>query len=108
MYGWGIALSYASVALIAPDSAGALTSRALVSALVMVGALVGWAALRDLGAERSRDGVTALAREHGVGSGALGMARGAAVLLRLLKTVGAPVLTLVLLTASAGLWQGVP
>jgi len=108
MYGWGIALSYASLALLAPASAGALTSRALVSALLLVGALVAWAALRDLGAERTHDGVTALAREHGIGHGVLGLARGAAVLLRLLKTVGAPILALVLVTGSAGLWRGAP
>jgi hypothetical protein len=108
MYGWGIALSYASLALLAPGSAGALTSRALASALLLVGALVAWAALRDLGAGRARDGVTALAREHGIGHGALRLARGAAVLLRLLKTVGAPILALMLVTGSAGLWRGAP
>jgi ABC-type thiamine transport system ATPase subunit len=65
LYGIGIAVSYAVVALIAPMSALELTRRALVTAVVVVGALVGLAGLRDASAERSLDAVTALLREHG-------------------------------------------
>ncbi len=107
-YGWGIAVSYAALALVAPGSAATLTWRALVSALTVVGTLVAWASLRDLGRGRMKDGVTALAREHGIGRGALGLARAAAFFLRLLKTVGAPVGALALVALAASLGQGAP
>jgi len=90
LYGFGIAVSYALVALIAPVSALELTRRALVTAVVVVGALVGVAGLRDAGAERSLDAVTALVREHGVSARALRFARALALVLRLLKAAVAP------------------
>jgi hypothetical protein len=105
-YGWGIAVSYAVLAFMAPGSAATLTWRALGSALAVVGTLVAWTALRDLGADRTKDGVTALAREQGIAPGALGLARAAAVLLRLLKTVGAPILLLSLVALAASLGRG--
>jgi hypothetical protein len=107
-YGWGIAVSYGAIVLFAPGSAAALTERALLSALAVVGALVAWAGLRDVGATRTKDGVTALAHEHGFERRALRWARAAAVLLRLLKTVGAPMLALALVALAAGMSRGAP
>jgi hypothetical protein len=108
LYGWGIAVSYAVVALLAPGSAAALTWRALLSALTVVGALVAWASLRDLGAGRTKDGVSALACEHGIGRETLLLARAGAFFLRLLKTVAAPVAALSLVALAASLGQGAP
>jgi hypothetical protein len=107
-YGWGIAVSYAAVVLFAPGSAAALAERALSSALGVVGVLVAWASLRDAGAARTTDGVTALAHEHGFDQRALRRARAAAVLLRLLKTVAIPMTALALIALAVGFSQGEP
>jgi hypothetical protein len=108
MYGWGIAVSYGVLALLAPSSAFALTRRALVTALGMVGALVLLAAWRNARGDRATDPVLALACEHGTSAGTLRLARTGALLLRLVKTIGAPIAALGLVAWLTSLGEAAP
>jgi hypothetical protein len=108
LYGWGIAVSYGVLTVLAPSSGFVLTRRALVTALGMVGALVLLAAWRNARGDRRTDPVTALACEHGTSAGTLRLARAGALLVRLVKTIGAPILTLGLVAWLAALGEAAP
>jgi hypothetical protein len=102
LYGWGVAVSYAALMLLAPGSAPALLARAVLTACGIVGTLVAAAALRDTLAARRTDVVRQLARENGFDRGALHVARGAAAVVRFGKAAGLPCLLLALVALVAG------
>ena len=101
VYGWGIAVSYGVLMLVAPSSAWTLLGRALGTGLGVVGTLVASALLRDLLADPRRDAVSKLARENGFEPRELRLARGAAALVRLAKVVGAPGAVLAVIALAA-------
>jgi len=90
VYGWGIAVSYGALMLVAPGSAFTLFTRALGTALGVVGTLVASALLRDVLAAPRRDAVATLARENGFDRRELFLARGAAASVRFVKVIGVP------------------
>jgi hypothetical protein len=90
VYGWGIAVSYGALMLVAPGSAFALFTRALVTALGIVGSLVASALFCDVLAAPRRDAVAGLARENGFDRRELLLARGAAAVVSFVKLAGAP------------------
>ena len=101
IYGWGVAISYAALVLIAPESARTLLARALATACGVVGTLVAAALLRDLGAARERDTLFAVARENGFTPHDLRLVRGLAAARRFGKAVGLPFVVLVLVSLAA-------
>ncbi len=90
VYGWGIAVSYGALMLVAPGSAFTLFTRAVVTGAGIVGTLVASALLRDVLAEPRRNAVASLARENGFGPRELLLARGAAASVRFVKVIGVP------------------
>jgi hypothetical protein len=100
-YGWGVALSYAVLVMLAPASSGALLRDALMTLAGVVGTLVALATMRDFATPAAADGVGALAREMGTSGAELRAARLGAALMRWLTSAGRPALalaTLVLIT----------
>lgn len=108
MYGWGIAVSYAVLVLIAPASSLVLLRRALVTALGVVGTLVVAALLRDVLGDPRFDAVRVLARHFGFDRDERRLARIAAALLRLGKAIGVPGAALALVALGARLFGAQP
>ncbi len=102
LYGWGVAVSYGALMLLAPGSARTLLTRAVLTACGIVGTLVAAAALRDGLAERGTDVARQLARENGFDGAELLVARAAAAVVRFGKTAGLPCALLVVVALVAG------
>lgn len=100
-YGWGIAVSYALLIIVAPASAWALVARALVTGACIVGALAAAAAVRDALADPERDALAALARETGFGTTAVQAARAAGAVWRAVRALAAPSIALAALALAA-------
>jgi hypothetical protein len=104
VYGWGVAVSYAALVLLAPASSFVLFRRAVATALGVVGTLVAAALLRDLLGDPQLDVVRALARESGFDGHERRLARALAALFRLSKAVGVPGSALLLVTLGTRLF----
>jgi hypothetical protein len=102
-YGWGIAVSYALLIALAPDSAWLLLERALVTACASVGALAAGAALRDAWSLRDDDALGSLAGAAGFGGASVHAARAAGAVWRALKAGGVPALLLAVFALGASL-----
>jgi hypothetical protein len=103
VYGWGIALSYSALVLIARGAARALVVRAFDTACLVVGALVALALLREGLRPHALDTVALLARENGFGRADVRLARGVGALLRFGKAVAVPCALLAVVALSVSL-----
>lgn len=98
-YGWGIAFSYGLALAFEAADARPVVARALGTLAWIAGGILGLSAARMPAFEHGADGITSLARQHGLGARALERARFAGTARRIARVTTFPGLALVGLSA---------